>query len=129
MARAKHLDWSELSTIGQRKDSPVIIHVKEHWPLYLQVGLTASAFMFAGPGVALAASSLDAKGNMIYLKIVNIGKWVIIIKGAIEIIQNITSGDIQSAKKQFLGYLMVYGTLFALPWGMDQVQSVFQGGV
>jgi hypothetical protein len=125
MARTKKLDWSELRTLGKKQNNPISKHLNKYWPIYLQVGLTAGAFMFASPGVALAAS-LDASGTQIYAKIVNIGKWVIIVKGGIEIIQNVTSGDFQTAKKSFLSYLLVYGTLFALPWGMNQVETIFK---
>jgi hypothetical protein len=128
MAKIKKLDWSELKTLGQPRH-PIADHLKKYWPVYTQIIFTTGAFMLTSPHSALAATNIDASGTRIYQKIVNIGKWVIIIKGSIDIIQNITAGDTQSAKKQFLGYLMVYGTLFALPWGMDQVQSVFQGGM
>lgn len=126
MAKVKRFEWSQLQGIDQRRGSPVIAHLKQHWPLYLQISLATSAIIFAGPDVALAANSLDVSGNMIYGKIVNIGKWIIIVKGGIDIIQNVTSGDFQTAKKSFLSYLLVYGTLFALPWGMGQVETIFK---
>lgn len=79
--------------------------------------LLNSTFAYAG---------IDAAGNKMYYKLVEIGKWVIIFKGAIDIIQSIISGDTLAAKKLFLGYLFAYAVLFALPWCMNEVESVFK---
>lgn len=75
--------------------------------------------------VTFAASSIDTAANAIYRKLLNIGKWVIIIKGGIDTIQNAVQGELQSAKKNFLGYLLVYVVLWALPWGLKQVDLLF----
>lgn len=86
------------------------------------IGLTTFV-MFTD--VTFAASSIDTAANAIYRKLLNIGKWVIIIKGGIDTIQNAVQGDLQSAKKNFLGYLLVYVVLWALPWGLKQVDILF----
>jgi hypothetical protein len=101
-------------------------HLKKYWTVYLQVGLMIGGIILGSPDSALA-SNLDATGNRLYGKILGIGKWVIIIKGGIEIIQHITSGDTQSAKKIFIAYLIMYAALFALPWGMNEVEGIFKG--
>lgn len=77
------------------------------------------------PGTSHAATGIDAVADKLYKKLLNVGKWVIIIKGGIDTIQNAVQGDLQSAKKNFLGYLLVYVVLWALPWGLKQVDVMF----
>lgn len=74
---------------------------------------------------AAAATGIDIAAEKIYKKLMNLGKWVIVIKGGIDTIQSAVQGDLQSAKKNFLGYLMVYIVLWALPWGLKQVDILF----
>ncbi|MBP1924568.1 hypothetical protein J2Z76_000421 [Sedimentibacter acidaminivorans] len=74
----------------------------------------------------LAYAGVDATGNKLYYKLVGIGKWVIIFKGAIDIIQSVISGDFQAAKKMFMGYLFAYAILFALPFCMNEVENIFK---
>lgn len=74
---------------------------------------------------AASATGIDVAAEKIYKKLLNVGKWVIVIKGGIDIIQSALQEDVQSAKKKFLGYLMVYVVLWALPWGLKQVDLLF----
>lgn len=124
MERVKKLKWDEVNNIGKPTIHPLVRHLRKHGVLYTQI-ILYSGVMFFSPIDTLAAGSLDDNGNAIYKKIIGIGKWVIIIKGGIETIQNVMGGDFDSAKKSFLSYLMVYGILFALPWGMNQIETVF----
>ena len=126
MAKVKKLSWSEVGRIGKTVVHPVVRHLKKYGAVYAQIIIYAGVIFFS-PSDVFAAGSLDASGNAIYKKIIGIGKWVIIIKGGIDTIQNVMGGDFDSAKKSFLGYLMVYGVLFALPWGMEQIETVFSG--
>lgn len=77
------------------------------------------------PGTSHAATGIDAVADKLYKKLLNVGKWIIIMKGGIDTIQSAIQGDVQSAKKNFLGYLLVYVVLWALPWGLKQVDVVF----
>lgn len=89
-----------------------------------------SAVIFAGfgiPDLGFAASEIDAHAAQIYKKLLSVGKWIIIVKGAIETINNTLNGDSGSAKKSFLSYLVVYLMLKALPWAMNEVDAVFTG--
>lgn len=100
-------------------------HVKQNKSVYLQAGAVAIGNLVFSPDIAMAG--IDAGGQKIYLKILTVGKWAIIIKGGIEIIQNITNGDFENARRQFFQYLMIYGLLFALPWGMEEIENIFKG--
>lgn len=78
------------------------------------------------PGVTHAAGTgIDVAAEKIYRKLMNVGKWVIVIKGGIDTIQSAVNGDLQASKKNFLGYLFVYIILWALPWGLKQVDVMF----
>lgn len=72
-----------------------------------------------------AGTGIDVAASKIYRKLLNVGKWVIIVKGGVDTIQNVVQGDMHSAKKNFLGYMLVYTVLLALPWGLNQVDSMF----
>ena len=82
--------------------------------------------MILVPATAEAASSIDASGMRIYKMVVSIGRWVIIVKGSIDCIQSVLAGDFQSAKRQFFGYLMCFGIMLALPWGMNEIEAMFR---
>ncbi|KGE16245.1 hypothetical protein [Paenibacillus wynnii] len=78
-----------------------------------------------GTSHAATATGIDIVADKLYKKLLNVGKWVIIIKGGIDTIQNAVQGDLQASKKNFLGYLLVYIVLWALPWGLKQVDIMF----
>lgn len=78
------------------------------------------------PSALAANSAIDVAGRKVYYKLVNIGKWIIIFKGGIDVIKSITNGDIDGAKKSFLTYSLAYMLLLALPWGLDTVDEVFK---
>lgn len=104
----------------------ILAHLKKHKITYRIIGTTIIIFAsgIIDPSV-YAATGIDAGGNRIYSKLVNLGKWVIIFKGGFDTIQNTLKGDLDMAKKSFLQYLMVYIVLLALPWSMRQVDTVF----
>lgn len=93
----------------------------------LAVGIiAASQFGLVDMAFAADKSAIDIQAEKIYYKIINIGKWFIVIKGAFDIIKNVTNGDFDSAKKNGLGYVLIYVILHALPWGFDQVDQAFK---
>lgn len=74
---------------------------------------------------ALASSGIDVQATKLYKKLIGVGKWIIIIKGGMETIKHVTEGDFPGAKKNFLGYLVTYAILWALPWAMGEVDKMF----
>lgn len=102
-------------------------HFKKHGMLYKIAGSTVVILM-AGGGFdcALAASSaIDAKANLIYYKLMDVGKWIIIFKGSIDTIKAVGNGDFDSAKKSFFSYLLIYILLLALPYGFEEIDKLF----
>lgn len=81
--------------------------------------------LVALPGTSHAATGIDVVADKLYKKLLNVGKWIIILKGGIDTIQNAVQGDLQASKKNFLGYLLVYVVLWGLPWGLKQVDTLF----
>jgi hypothetical protein len=89
-------------------------------------GYTAIIFV-GGFDIANASDGIDQGARTLYAKLLSIGKWIVIVKGAISTVNNVIQEDIGAAKKNFLGYLVVYLILKGLPWGMDQVDHLFEG--
>jgi hypothetical protein len=94
----------------------------------IKVAATSTILVFGFDTLAFATdgNAIDQKANSIYAKLLLIGKWVIIIKGAMDTINNMLKGDNDSAKKSFLGYLLVYVILHGFPWAMNEVDNMFK---
>ncbi|MDD9312618.1 hypothetical protein PUS82_15190 [Cytobacillus firmus] len=102
-------------------------HFKRYGTLYKIAGSTVVIFMTGGGfDYALAASSsIDTKANLIYYKLMDVGKWIIIFKGSIDTIKAVGNGDFDSAKKSFFSYLLIYILLLALPYGFEEIDKLF----
>lgn len=123
MARTKKMSISEFMACPKQ---PTIKKKIDKKKVILTVaGFTVCIFLGAYD-VALASTGIDAGAKVVYYKLVQIGKWIIIIKGAIDIIQSMAQGDFQAAKRHSLSYILIYVLLLGLPWGMDQVDQVFK---
>lgn len=112
-----------LSKLGKK----ALVHIKKNKEVYIQLGryVIYGTLALASPEMAVMAASLDKSGYALYRKVANIGKWVIIIKGVIDTIQNVLNGDLDGAKRTFLMYVIAYSVILALPWAMNEVESVF----
>lgn len=99
-----------------------------HWQRHgfkYQVAGSAVILLVTGADISFAASAIDAKANVLYYKILDVGKWIIIFKGGIDTIKSVGAGDFDGAKKHFFSYLLVYLLLLAFPFGMDEVDKLF----
>ncbi len=86
----------------------------------------ATAIILAPAAAEAFSGSIDASGRELHAKIVNVGKWIIVIKGSMDCIQSVLNGDVSRAKQQFFGYLLCFGIMLALPWGLDEVEALFR---
>lgn len=95
--------------------------------LILIAALPHETFAAGNEAVATMAggTGLDVGANKIYRKLINVGKWVIIVKGGIDTIKSVAEGDTGAAKKNFLGYVITYAILWALPWALTEVEKIF----
>jgi hypothetical protein len=105
-------------------------HFKKYGTVYKVAGVTAiiliSAIPLGGGSVtAFASSGIDIEAHKLYIELVKIGKWIIIFKGAIDIIKALGDGDNASAKKTFITSLLTFLILLGLPYGMDKIGEIF----
>lgn len=82
--------------------------------------------MIVSSDIVNASDGIDKSASKIYDKLLDVGKWIIIIKGGIDTINFTIQGDFDHAKKCFLSYLVVYMVLQGLPWAMNEVDMVFE---
>ena len=110
-----------------------LVHIKKNKTIYIQLGryVIYGSLMLATPSF-VALASIDTSGYAIYRKVAQIGKWIIIIKGVFDILQSVLNGDTMGAKRMFFLYVLAYAVILALPWALEEVESVFdwesQGG-
>jgi hypothetical protein len=113
--------------LNGRKAEPFSAKVERHFrkygTVYKVAGITV-IFLLSGSS-ALAAGSIDVEARKLYIELVKIGKWVIIFKGAIDIIKALGDGDNASAKKTFITSLLTFLILLGLPYGMDKIGEIF----
>lgn len=102
-------------------------HFKKYGFVYKIVGSTVIIFMVGGGfDYAFAADSyIDKKANIVYYKLMDVGKWIIIFKGSIDTIKAVGNGDFDSAKKSFFSYLLIYILLLSLPYGFEEIDKLF----
>lgn len=101
-------------------------HLKKHRIKYQIIGMTLIVFATGGfDGSVFASSGIDVGANKLYSKVLSIGKWVIIVRGAWETLNNAIQGDFGTAKKAFLQYLFIYVLLLAFPVAMNEVDKMF----
>jgi hypothetical protein len=107
-------------------------HISRHKVIY-RIGALTLTMLFAGGLEVLAeplnavgdATGIDAGAEKIYKKLVRIGKWIIIIKGAFDTISHTVQGDFVAARKSGLSYMLVYVILLGLPWAFKQIEGLF----
>ena len=113
--------------LNSQKEEPFSVKVERHFRKYGTVYKIAGVtviFLLSGSS-ALAAGSIDVEARKLYIELVKIGKWVIIFKGAIDIIKALGDGDNASAKKTFITSLLTFLILLGLPYGMDKIGEIF----
>lgn len=110
--------------------NPVIQHFKKHHKLYIHIsGLAISCLIvgFGDPTIVHAAGTqtIDIKAHHIYSKLCMIGKWIIVVRGGVDIISTMTQGELDTMKKKIIGYVIGYLALLGLPWILDQANALF----
>lgn len=116
----------------------IVEHISRHKVIY-RIGALTLTMLFASGLEAFAApyvdgvsavgdtTGIDAGANKLYDRLLFIGKWIIIVKGAFDTISHTVQGDFVSARKSGLSYLMVYVILKGLPWAFRQVDNLLVG--
>lgn len=99
-------------------------NIKRNKSFYIAVGSYTLIFLCMGVD-ASAASNIDIKAGQIYKQLVGVGKWIIVVKGAMDIIKSATDGDFSSVKTKLMGYLITFLILLGLPWAFERIEEVF----
>lgn len=94
---------------------------------FIRVIAVTTGILLISTDIAFASTTgIDTAARELYYdKLLVFGKWAIIIKGGWDTINKALKEDFDGAKKSFFSYLIVYMILWGLPWGLDQVESVF----
>ena len=91
------------------------------------LGLAGLCYFTIG-NMEVFANDLDAKAEELYNgKFLTLAKWVIIGKGGWDTLNKVIKEDFDGAKKSFIQYLVVYATLAALPFALNQVDEIMKG--
>lgn len=111
--------WQEEGAI-----SKFLAHLERHKIKYRVIG-TAIILFLGFADTSFASTGIDVGAKKLYVRLIGVGKWVIIVKGGIDTIKSVAEGDFQASKKNFLGYVLTYAILWALPWAFDEVEKLF----
>lgn len=77
--------------------------------------------------IPIAFAISDKMGMDLYYKLADgLVKIVLIFKGAFEVVQACLNGDMQSAKKNLIGYLLAFASIYLLPSAFDEIQRMFR---
>lgn len=101
-------------------------HIGQNKSFYISVAGYSVFFLFCGiDGSAMAASGIDHGMSQMYKKVLSVGKWILIIKGGIDVIQSVTTGEFEMARKRAIGYILSFLILLGLPWAFGEVERLF----
>jgi len=112
------------NTFTSHLAKPLASHLESNKKLYLGLGFSLATSLLIDPSIAWA--DIDSSGRKLHIKLVSVGKWVIIVKGTIDAIQSVLNGDMQGAKKTFISYLLCFAIMLGLPWCLDEIEGVFK---
>ncbi len=85
--------------------------------------LYLSVFTFAATNDSL--SKLDATGNQLLFLSRRIAFWVITVVATYKIIQCALKGNRKEVGEIIITYVLIYGSLFLVPWAMRLVEGIF----
>lgn len=115
-------------------------HFRRHGATYLQISGIAITILIMGaadpstvtasldPSQAVSGpEQIDVKAHHIYDRLCLIGKWIIVIRGGVDIISSMSQGELDSMKKKIISYVVGYLALLGLPWILDQASLLFDG--
>lgn len=130
MSHKQYLQWknNEKSTIDIKLENIGIRNGKT-FRKELVIGLGTTLFLINNPSICFGADlgKIDILGNK-FLEIVRrVGYWIALISALVEIIKTATrSGNNNSEiAKIIMKYLLIYATLYLMPWLFDMVREAF----
>lgn len=95
--------------------------------ILIKVVIAGAISYFTFDSTAFAAGGLDARAEKFYFDtFIGIAKWIVIIKGAWDIVGRSMKEDFEGAKRGLLQYVLIFGVLMGLPWAMNEIESIFR---
>jgi len=70
-------------------------------------------------------TKINAGGYMILGIVQNVGYWIVILFGSLDIIKDLMQGDTKNVGKILMKYSFGYASLYLLPTMMDLIKSIF----
>jgi hypothetical protein len=115
-----------VGSIGEFLRGGTTIH-ESHFDKYGRIYKIAgvSLILLTSGGTAFATGGIEAGARTLYYELANIGKWIIIFKGGIDVVKAIGEGDASTIKKAILTSLLSYLLLLGLPYFMDRAGELF----
>jgi hypothetical protein len=111
--------------ISESKMEKLERHLEKYGTVYKVAGL--SILVLTVPHFAFASTGgFEFGAEKLYKQLLRVGKWIIIFKGGFDILKNMSNGDMDAAKKSFLGYAVTYSFLWGLPYIMDSIDGLFK---
>lgn len=108
--RTQTVEWNRFFEKGcQKQPITLVIELEEvkkgfikvvtNKQVLIKVVAISAALIFGLPDISHANTGIDVAADKIYKKLLNVGKWVIVVKGAIDTIQNAISGVCRLPRK------------------------------
>ena len=103
-----------------------ILKNKSFQKTIILIGATSIMILKPNCCFATGTSKIDKAGNMFLEIVKHAGYWIILIVGICNIIKTATTTNNSSdILKVIIKYILIYSSLFILPWGFDLVEGVF----
>ena len=126
--RSGDLSLVEIKLFNEIEEDLEVIKENERFFKMLTFGL-AFGLAFATSKVAHAAglSSVDELGHTFLNIIRSAGKWIIMLKGLVEVIKEANSGgdSVANIGRTIMTYVLMFASLYILPLLFDLVQGNF----
>ncbi|QCR33108.1 hypothetical protein [Lysinibacillus sp. SGAir0095] len=113
--------------IESKKELETVIKKSDLSKKLIKIVIAGTIFYFTMDSSVFAAGGLDARAEKFYFDtFIGIAKWIVIIKGAWDIVGRSMKEDFEGAKRGLLQYVLIFGVLMGLPWAMNEIESIFR---
>jgi hypothetical protein len=130
MNHAQYLDWKygNKTTLDIKLENLGIRDSKK-FEKQLAIGIGTTLFLVNNPTNAFAVDlgAIDTLGNTFLSIVRRVGYWIALISALTEIIKTSMRGGNNSAEigKIIMKYLLIYASLYLMPWLFDLVKGAF----
>lgn len=119
------VDFVQRSYISESFVKKAKRHIAKNKSFYITISGYTVFFLLCADGSVFASSGIDIGARKMYTKVCAIGKWAIVVKGGLDVINTVMTGDMGSLKSKIISYIVAFCSLMGLPWLLDQVEVLF----